>query len=71
VPGQYKVAIFKYDMSTANPELEDDLANEMRKDSDQLVGPTPLLPAKFADAQKTPLTEEVSANGANDFTFTL
>jgi hypothetical protein len=58
-------------MSTANPDLEDDLASELRKDSDQLVGPTPLLPAQYAEAATTPLTKEVSADGANDFTFEL
>src|SRR5690606_10589289 len=63
VPGQYKVAIFKFDMSTANPELEDDLANELRPDSDRLVGPTPLLPAQYADAATTTLSAEVASEG--------
>ncbi len=71
VPGPYKVAIFKYDMSTANPELEDDLANELRQDSDQLVGPTSLLPVQYADVETTTLTEEVVSGGDNEFTYDL
>ncbi len=71
VPGQYKVAIFKYDMSTSDPDLEDDLANELRADTDQLVGPTPLLPVQYAEVETTPLTQEVSASGENQFAFEL
>lgn len=71
VPGQYSVAIFKYDMSTANPELEDDLANELRPDNGEPVGPTPLLPARYAEASTSGLTEEVSASGTNDFSYAL
>jgi hypothetical protein len=71
VAGQYKVAISKYDMSTANPDLEDDLAAELREDTDQLVGPTPLLPVQYAEAATTPLSQEVSAHGDNDGTCAL
>lgn len=71
VPGKYTVAISKYDMSTANPELEDDLANELLPDTDEPVGPTPLLPVRYAEAATSGITQEVSASGANDFSFDL
>lgn len=71
VPGQYTVAIFKYDMSTANPELEDDLASELRPDNGEPVGPTPLLPARYAEASTSGISQEVSASGDNDFSFDL
>jgi hypothetical protein len=71
VPGKYTVAISKYDMSTANPELEDDLASELRPDNDEPIGPTSLLPARYAEAETSGITQEVSASGANDFSFDL
>jgi hypothetical protein len=71
VPGRYDVAVFKYDMSTANPELEDDLASELRPDNGEPVGPTPLLPDRYADASTSDLSREVSPDGVNDFTFEL
>jgi len=71
VPGTYKVTISKYDMSTANPDLEDDLALEMRPDSDKLVGPTPLLPVEYSEIDSTPLTQEVTSGAPNEFKFDL
>lgn len=71
VPGRYKVTISKYDMSTANPDLEDDLAMEMREDTDQIVGPTALLPEKFAEVSSTPFEHEVADNHKNQFDFDL
>lgn len=71
VPGTYAVSIFKYDMTTANPEAEDDLAMENRKDFDQLVGPKPLLPVRYSSPDTSKMVEEVSANSTNDFDFDL
>jgi hypothetical protein len=71
VPGNYKVTLSKFDMSTANPDLEDDLAIEMRQDSDKLIGPTPLLPVEFSEIETTPLTKEVTSGAANEFQFDL
>lgn len=71
VPGNYKVTISKFDMSTANPDLEDDLAIEMRQDSDKIVGPTPLLPIEFSEIETTPLIKEVTTGAANEFQFDL
>ncbi|HBJ36612.1 MAG TPA: hypothetical protein DDZ51_18020 [Planctomycetaceae bacterium] len=71
VPGRYQVTISKFDMSTANPDLEDDLAIEMRQDSDKIVGPTPLLPVQYAEIDTTPLAEEVTAGNPNEFSFEL
>lgn len=71
VPGSYKVCVSKFDMSTANPDLEDDLALEMQPDSDQIVGPTPLLPEEYSEIDSTPLTEEVTSGTPNEFEFKL
>jgi len=71
VPGAYKVSISKFDMSTANPDLEDDLALEMRPDSDKLVGPVSLLPVEYSEIDSTPLTEEVTSGAPNEFKFDL
>jgi len=71
VPGRYNVAIFKYDMSTANPDLEDDLESELRPDNGEPVGPTPLLPERYADASTSDISREVSPKGVNDFIFEL
>lgn len=71
VPGRYDITIFKYDMSTANPELEDDLESELMPDNGEPVGPTPLLPARYADASTSGLSQEVVTSGVNNFPFDL
>ncbi len=72
VPGDYKVAVSKFDMSTANPDMEDDFAAELKNDaSDVLVGPTSLLPKRYSEVATANLSAQVSESGENQFTWAL
>ncbi len=72
VPGQYTVTVSKHDMSTANPDLEDDLAAELKNDaSDVLIGPKSLLPERYSSNETSKLTATVSASQENTVPFDL
>jgi len=72
VPAQYKVTVSKHDMSTANPDLEDDLASELREDdSDEIVGPKSLLPERYSSIETSGLIVTVSSSEQNVFPFDL
>lgn len=69
--GQYKVSISKFDMSTSNPDLEDDLQNELNESDKEPIGPDSVLPVRYGAAETSMLTEEVSSTGPNEFKFDL
>lgn len=83
VPGEYAVAIFKYDQSSlAPPSSSTSSAVSQGGMPDDYVppgigapikpsGPKNLLPAKYADAKTSGLTATVKESGENKFDFTL
>lgn len=85
VPGQYRVAITKYEQRTdtiapgetdidaiyaAAEEAGEDLSG-MGGRGEDLSGPKNLLPMKYQDAATSGLSASVTADGENDFPFNL
>jgi hypothetical protein len=69
--GTYKVSISKFDMSTSNPDREDDLQSELNESDKEPIGPNSLLPARYSSAETSTLEEEVTSSGPNEFKFNL
>jgi hypothetical protein len=67
IPGDYLVSVTKVE---SNSMTSQDMA-KMTTSGKKIVPPKNLLPARYANPQKSKLTATVSADGSNDFKFEL
>ena len=77
MPGKYQVTVFKYESTKpankqpAASENEEEAYTPPNDNARPAPGPKNLLPAKYAQPDKSGLTAEVTVGGANEFNLEL